>query len=49
MLDFIGSEYINDYINIEEDTIMAVSLYHLANSYYVMNETGYYYSYDKRN
>ena len=49
MLDFIGSEYTDDYINIAEDTIMAVALYHLANSFYCMRESGYFYSYGEEN
>ena len=44
MLEFIGKEYTDDYINWAEDTIMAVALYHSANSFYVMREPGYYYS-----
>ena len=44
MLDFIGKEYTDDYINWAEDTIMAVALYHSANSFYAMREPGYYYS-----
>ena len=49
MLDFIGPEYTDDYINIAEDTIMAVALYHLANSFYCMRESGYFYSYGEEN
>ena len=49
MLDFISSEYTDDYINIAEDTIMAVALYHLANSFYCMRESGYFYSYGEEN
>lgn len=49
MLDFIGPEYADDYINIAEDTIMAVALYHLANSFYCMRESGYFYSYGEEN
>ena len=41
LLNYIGSEYVDDYINIAEDTIMAVGIYHIANSYYVMKEIGY--------
>ena len=46
MIKYIGSEYTDDYINDPEDSIMAVSLFHLANSYYIMKEIGYYYSFD---
>ena len=49
MLDFIGPQYTDDYINIAEDTIMAVALYHLANSFYCMRESGYFYSYGEEN
>ena len=42
ILDYIGSEYVDDYINYAEDCIMAVSLFHNAKSYYVMKELGYY-------
>ena len=49
MLDFIGPKYTDDYINIAEDTIMAVALYHLANSFYCMRESGYFYSYGEEN
>ena len=46
MLEDIGSEYTDDYINYAEDTIMVVSLLHLANSYYFMKELGYFISKD---
>ena len=39
---YIGSEYLDDYINYAEDCIMAVSIFHNAKSYYVMKEIGYY-------
>ena len=44
LLNYIGSEYTNDYINLAEDTLMAVGIYHIAESYYVMKEIGYYYN-----
>ena len=44
LLDYIGSEYVDDYINEAEDTLMAVGLFNFAKSYYVMKEVGYYYS-----
>ena len=49
MLTYIGDEYTNDYIIEAEDTIMAVSLFHLANSYYIMKEVGYFYSFRQEN
>ena len=42
VLDFIGSKYTQDYILIFEDTIMSSSLFIISNSYYLMNEPGYY-------
>ena len=36
MLMYIGNKYTEDYIIEAEDTIMAISLFHLANSYYIM-------------
>jgi len=49
ILEYIGPEYTEDYINFAEDTIMAMSLFHLANSFYIMKELGYYYSRDQKN
>ena len=40
----VGTKYTDDYINYAEDTIMVFSLFHLANSYYLMKELGYFYS-----
>ena len=42
VLDFIGLKYTQDYILIFEDTIMSSSLFIISNSYYLMNEPGYY-------
>ena len=44
VIEFIGPKYTEDYLSDYEDTIMTVSLFHIANSYYYMNELGYYYS-----
>ena len=44
VINNIGSKYTDDYISRYEDTIMTVSLYQIAQSYYLMNEPGYYYS-----
>ena len=48
LLDYIGSEYVDDYINEAEDTLMAVGLFNFAKSYYVMKEEGYYYSFEDK-
>ena len=45
ILKYIGSEYTEDYNNNGEDLIMSLSLQHLAQSYYVMKEIGYYYTF----
>ena len=45
VLLFIGSKYTEDYLLDFEDTIMTVALFNLANSYYYINELGYYKSY----
>ena len=42
VVDFIGSKYTEDYLLDYEDTIMTVSLFHVANSYYYMQDLGYY-------
>ena len=42
VLEYIGQNYTEDYLLDFEDSIMAVSLFHIANSYYYMNECGYY-------
>ena len=42
VLEFIGPKYTQDYMVIFEDTIMSSSLFILSNSYYLMNEPGYY-------
>ena len=49
-LDFIPSKYLNDYIVNFEDIMIMISLYHVADSYYCLRQTGYYYSigYDRR-
>ena len=43
VLNRIGPKYTEDYILVYEDTIMAVTLFQIANSYYYMKEEGYYY------
>ena len=48
LLVYIGPELTNDYINEAEDTLMVIGLFHLAKSYYVMKEIGYYYSMDEK-
>ena len=42
VLKYIGPKYTEDYLLDYEDTIMSVSLFRLAGSYYYMNECGYY-------
>lgn len=42
VLEFIGPKYTQDYMLIFEDTIMSSSLFILSNSYYLVNEPGYY-------
>ena len=44
VLEYIGPKYTEDYISVYEDTIMSVSLFRIANSYYQIKECGYYYS-----
>ena len=44
----IGPKYTEDFILDYEDTIMTVSLFQIAKSYYYMKETGYYYSKDDK-
>ena len=48
MLLDVGKEFTDDYIDFAEDTIMVFSLFHLANSYYLMKEIGYFYSFDDK-
>ena len=48
VLKDIGPEYTDDYILYYEDTIMTISLLHIANSYYMMKEPGYLYSFDQK-
>ena len=47
-LSVIGTKYTEDYILVYEDTIMAISLFQIANSYYLMKEKGYYYNKDEK-
>jgi len=42
VLKYIGSKYTEDYLLDYEDTIMSVSLFRIANSFYYMLEYGYY-------
>jgi len=44
VIEYIGPKYTEDYIIQYEDTIMSVSLFRVANSYYYMRECGYYYA-----
>ena len=47
-LNYIGKDYTEDYINVAEDTIMAIAIFHLANSYYFAKQIGYLYSFDPK-
>ena len=42
MLEYIGTEFSDDYIIWAEDTLMVVALVRTANSYYFIKEYGYY-------
>jgi glycosyltransferase involved in cell wall biosynthesis len=44
IINYIGPKYTEEHLLIYEDTIMALSLYRIAKSYYLMKEEGYYYS-----
>jgi glycosyltransferase involved in cell wall biosynthesis len=44
----IGTKYTDDYITVYEDTMMSVSLYQVANSYYLMRYAGLYISKDDK-
>ena len=46
-IETIGPEYADDYILVYEDTIMQVTLYQIAQSYYLLKQPGYYYSRDE--
>ena len=47
-LDFIPKKYSEDFILGFEDTMITVSLYNVAQSYYLLNQPGYYYTFDER-
>ena len=49
VIKFIGPEYTDDFINDADDSLLALSVFHLAKSYYITNEMGYYCSYDEKN
>lgn len=42
-VNFIGREYYNENIKIENDVIILFSLFRISDSYQYINETGYYY------
>ena len=44
----LGAKYTELYMLIYEDSIMAISLLQIANSYYLMREKGYYYNRSKK-
>ena len=47
-LDNIPSKYLYDYILGFEDTMLTVSLYQVAQSYYCLRQLGYYYTFDEK-
>jgi len=47
-LDNIPDKYLYDYILGFEDTMITVSLYQVAQSYYCLRQPGYYYTFDER-
>lgn len=47
VLKYIGPKYTDDFIREYEDTIMSVSLFKVANSYFYLKECGYYYAKDE--
>ena len=47
-LENIPDKYLYDYILGFEDTMITVSLYQVAQSYYLLNQPGYYYSLDEK-
>ena len=47
VLEHIGNQFTNDYINDYEDTLMVFFLFKIAKSYYLIREKGYYYSHDE--
>ena len=48
VLEQVGSKYMDSFMNNYEDTILTVTLYQIAQSYYMFRELGYYYSRDER-
>ena len=42
-MNFIGKDYYNELIRIENDVILLFSIFKMADSYQYINETGYYY------
>ena len=47
-IKYVGKEYTEDYIVQQEDTIFAITFFHLAKSYYLMKQIGYlYFVYNK--
>ena len=48
VLEQVGSKYMDAFMNNYEDTILTVTLFQLAQSYFMFRELGYYYSRDER-
>ena len=47
-IDNIGIKYTDDYITVYEDTMMSVSLFQVAQSFYFLKQEGLYYSQDDK-
>ena len=47
VLEQVSDKYMNDFMNNYEDTILTVTLYQIAQSYYMFKQVGYYYSRDE--
>jgi len=48
VLEYMGTEYADEYSNENEDALMAMAVFHVAKSYYISKELGYYNSYDEK-
>jgi glycosyltransferase involved in cell wall biosynthesis len=47
VLEQVGSKYMDSFMNNYEDTILTVTLFQIAQSYYMFKQVGYYYSRDE--
>lgn len=48
VLERVGNKYSNEFMTNYEDTILTVTLFQIAKSYYMLKELGYYYSRDEK-